>query len=150
MAGKGTFKWIDFDGQTAQVSFDTTAPIAGNLVAQEALHDALAAAFLDIILGGAVNNEVTLRNEFAGTKPSTSVAQRNIQWVVTYRDTTTTSEFHVKIPMADISDATLFATGTNQWDPADADWIAFVAAFEAYVLSPAGNAVEVLNVAYVQ
>jgi hypothetical protein len=56
----------------------------------------------------------------------------------------------VRIPSADITDTTLFAAGSNLWDPTDAKWVQFVTDFEAYVLSETGNAVTVQQVAYKQ
>lgn len=143
---------IDYDGQKRQFSFNTDIVTAANHDAQKGLHDALVAAVADVTLG-ALDFE-----EFVGdreqirpvVKAAQASAQVNVQWVVTYVDSVNTSVYNVRVPTADITDTTLFATNSNLWDPSDAKWVTFIAAFEAYVLSPDGNAVTVQQVAYLQ
>ena len=83
-------------------------------------------------------------------KASAASAQVNIEWVVTYVDDVTTAVYNVRVPTADVTDTTLFATNSHLWDPADAKWVTFIAAFEAHILSPDGNAVSLQQVAYLQ
>jgi len=143
---------IDYDGQKRQFSFNTDIVTAANHDAQKTLHDAMVAAVADVTLG-ALDFE-----EFVGdreqirpvVKAASAAAQVNIQWVVTYVDSVTTSVYNVRIPCADVTDTTLFATNSNLWDPADAKWVTFITDFEAYVLSPDGNAVTIQQVAYLQ
>lgn len=143
---------VDYDGQRRQFSFDTAVVTAANHDAQKTLHDALVAAIADVTLG-ALDFE-----EFVGdreqirplVKAAAASAQVTIEWVVTYVDDVTTAVYNVRIPTADITDTTLFATNSNLWDPVDAKWSQFVTDFEAYVLSPDGNAVSVQQVAFLQ
>lgn len=143
---------VDYDGQKRQFSFNAPIVTAANHDAQKAAHDALIAAIADVTLGELVFEEfVADREEIKPlVKAAAASAQVNIQWVVTYVDSVTTSEYNVRIPCADITDTTLFAANSNLWDPTDAKWVTFIAAFEAHVLSPDGNAVTVQQVAYLQ
>ena len=151
---EGVCRWsyIDFDGQKRQFSFPTTPVTAANHDAQKALHDALKAALAWVTLGNVDFEEFVADRESIRplVHPVVAAAQVNIQWVVTYVDDVDGTVANVRVPTADVTDTTLFAAGSNLWDPTDAAWIAFVSAFEAYVLSEAGNAVTVQQVAYLQ
>lgn len=143
---------IDFDGQKRQFSFDTIVVTAANHDAQKTEHDNLIAAIADVTLGLLDFEEYVADREQIRpvVRPSAASAQVNIEWVVTYVDDVTGTEFNVRVPTADVTDTTLFAAGSNLWDPADAKWVTFIAAFEAHIVSPAGNAVSVQQVAYLQ
>ncbi len=144
---------IDFDGQRKQFSFDTVVITAANHDAQKTEHDNLVAAIADVTLTTLdfeefVGDRETIRPV---VRPVVASAQVNVQWVFTYVDDVTGSEFNVTVPGADITDTTLFAAGSNLWDPTDAKWVTLVAAFEAHVLAPeTGNAVTLQQVAYKQ
>lgn len=142
----------DFDSQKRQLSWPTAVVTAANHDAQKTLHDALVAALMDVTLG-------TLDfEEFVGdreqirpfVRAANSVAQVSIEWVVTYEDDTTLAQSSTRVPTADLEDETLLTIGTNEWDPADAKWVQFVTDFEAYVVSPLGNAVSVVKVVFLQ
>ncbi len=143
---------VDFDGQKRQYSFPTDVVTAANHDAQKTLHDALIAAIDDVSLGNTDFEEYVADRESIRPiiLPATASAQINIEWVVTYVDGVSGAVANVRLPCADITDTTLFAASSNLWDPTDAKWVTFVAAFEAYVLSEAGNAVTVQQVAYLQ
>ncbi len=144
---------IDFDGQRKQFSFDTVVVTAANHDAQKTEHDNLVAAIADVTLTTLdfeefVGDRETIRPV---VRPSAAAAQVNVQWVFTYVDDVTGSEFNVTVPGADITDTTLFAAGSNVWDPTDAKWVTLVAAFELHILAPeTGNAVTLQQVAYKQ
>lgn len=150
--GKYRHSLVDYDGQKRQFSFDAPIITAANHDANKALHDALVAAFADVTLGALDFEELVADAESIRplVKAAVAAAQVNVQWVVTYVDSVTTSVYNVRIPTADITDTTLFATNSNLWDPADAKWVTFIAAFEGYVLSPDGNAVTIQQVEYLQ
>lgn len=150
--GRYRHSLVDFDRQRRQFSYPTTVVTAANHDAQKTLHDALVAAVADVTLGALDFEEyVADREEIRPlVSPALSEAQVNIEWVVTDVDDVTGAIRNVRVPTADITDATLFAAGSNLWDPTDAKWVAFVAAFEAYALSEDGNACSVSQVAYLQ
>lgn len=151
-AGRYRHSLVDYDGQRRQFSFDSAVITAANHDAQKTEHDNLVAAIADVTLGNLDFEEFVADREQIRplVNPAGASAQVNIEWVITYVDDVTTSEYNVRVPTADITDTTLFAAGSNLWDPTDAKWVTFVAAFEAHVLSPDGNAVTVQQVAYLQ
>jgi len=152
-AGRYRHSLGDFDNQKRQFSFDTVVVTAANEAAQRIEHDALAAAIADVTLGTLDFEEFVADREQIRpfVKPTISSAQVNIQWVFTYVDDVTGSTFNVRVPTADVTDVTLFAAGSNIWDPTDAKWVTLQAAFEAHILAPnTGNAVSLSQVAYLQ
>ncbi len=143
----------DFDNQKRQFSFDTVVITAANHDAQKTEHDNLVAAIADVTLGTLDFEEFVGDRESIRpfVKPAVASAQVNIQWVFTYVDDVTGSTYNVRVPTADVTDVTLFAAGSNLWDPTDAKWVTLVAAFEAHILAPVtGNAVTLSQVAYLQ
>ncbi|KKM24527.1 hypothetical protein LCGC14_1604190 [marine sediment metagenome] len=143
---------VDFDGQRRQFSYDTIVVTAANHDAQKTQHDNLVAAIADVTLGLLDFEEYVADREQVRplVRPAAASAQVSIEWVVTYTDDVTGAESNVRMPTADITDTTLFAPGSNLWDPLDAKWVTFVAAFELHVISPEGNAVSVQQVAFLQ
>lgn len=143
---------VDYDGQRRQFSFDTVVVTAANHDAQKTEHDNLVAAIADVTLGALDFEEYVADREQIRplVKAAAASAQVNIEWVVTYVDNVTTSVLNVRVPTADVTDTTLFATNSNLWDPTDAKWVTFIAAFEAHILSPDNNAVSLQQVAYLQ
>jgi len=150
--GKYRHSYADFDGQKGQFSFDTIVVTAANHDAQKTQHDNLVAAFDDVTLGTLDFEELVADTESVRPliNPAVASAQKNIEWVVTYVDDVNSSVYNVRIPTADITDVTLFAAGSHLWDPSDAKWVTFIAAFEAHIVSPDGNAVTLQQVAYKQ
>jgi len=151
-AGRFRMSLGDFDSQKRQFSFDTAVVTAANHDAQKADHDALVAALMDVTLGTLDFEEFVADREQIRpfVRAAAMTAQVNIECVVTYEDDTTLTQHNVRIPTVDLEDDTLWTIGTNEWDPADAKWVAFVTAFEDHILSPLGNAVSVVKVVYLQ
>jgi len=147
-AGRFRHSLVDFDGQPRQFSFDSPIITAANHDAMKSDHDALVAAIADVTLGELDFEEFVADREQVRprVKPSVAAAQAHITWIVTYIDDVTDAVSHVQIPTADLSDTTLFMPNSVMWDPSDAKWVTFIAAFEGYVLSPAGNAVSLQSV----
>lgn len=150
--GRSRHSLVDWDRQRRQFSYPTDVVTAANHDAQKTLHDALIAAVADVTLGALDFEEFVADREEIRPLVSAVVseAQVNIEWVVTDVDDVTGAIRNVRIPTADVTDLTLFAAGSNLWDPTDAKWVTFVAAFEAYALSEDGNAASVSQVAYLQ
>jgi len=150
--GRYRHSLVDFDRQRRQFSYPTAVVTAANHDAQKTQHDNLVAAFADVLLGNLDFEEyVADREEIRPLISATdTVAQVNIEWVVTDVDDVTGAVRNVRIPTADISDALLLAAGSNLWDPTEAQWTTFVTAFELHVLSEDGNAVTIQQVAYLQ
>lgn len=151
-AGRFRMSLGDWDSQKRQFSFDTPIVVAANEIVQRGQHDDLVAAIIDVTLGTLDFEEFVADREQIRpfVRSANSVAQVNIEFVITYEDDVTLTQHNVRIPTADLEDETLWTIGTNEWDPTDAKWVTFIAAFEAHVLSPLGNAVSVVKVVYLQ
>lgn len=151
-AGRVRKSLMDWDGQKRQFSFDTDVVTAANHDAQKALHDAFIAAVADVTLGALDFEEfVADREEIRPVvKAAVAAAQINIEFIVTYIDDVNSAVMHVRIPTADVTDDDLFMPNSHLWDPTDAKWVEFISAFEAYVLSPDGNAVTIQLIEYDQ
>jgi len=147
--GIATFKYIDYDHQTAQFSLEVETPTAGNFAAQQALVDALNDAIVGITLGGTVHYDMAARTSFSGTIPTIGSAQRQIQWLVTYVNDVTGGVRTVRIPTANLSITDLLLPASNEMDLTSTEGALFVAAFEAVVLDE-GDAVTVQKVEYLQ
>lgn len=122
---------------------------AANLVAQQALHAALAAAVAGVTLG-TVRHTTTLLEETIGTSsPAASTyAQRENKFLCRYHDVTTGQKYRVSLPTADL--ATLPAN-SEFLDLTGGVGLALKDAFEAVVRSPADgtHAVELDSVQFV-
>ena len=151
-AGRFRMSLGDFDSQKRQFSFDTAVVTAANHDAQKSDHDDLVAAIMDVTLGTLDFEEFVADREQIRpfVRAAAMTAQVNIECVVTYEDDTTLNQHNVRVPTVDLEDDTLWTAGTNEWDPTDAKWVTFIAAFEAHILSPLGNAVSVIKVVYLQ
>ncbi len=151
-AGRYRHSLGDWDSQKRQFSFDTAVVTAANHDAEKAAHDALVAAIADVTLGELDFEEFVADREQIRpfVRSANSVAQVNIEMVVTFEDDVTLAQQATRIPTADLEDETLWTIGTNRWDPTDAKWVTFIAAFEAHVLSKLGNAVSIVKVEYLQ
>lgn len=107
---------------------------AGNFVAQTGAAAALLTAVLDITLGGEASSRLLASSTTSAVEITDPLSQRENKWLVRYHDNTDSAKFSVEIPTAKLS---LLDTGTEFLNLADGSVIAaFVAAFEAYVVSP--------------
>lgn len=132
----------DYDGETTTFRVRAAQLNAGNIADQIALQAALGTAINDMVLGAL--NRITYGNEVdtpvvAASDPG---AQRELKWLVNYHDTTTGKKLRAELGTANTARLDPNARGQAEMgDGAEVD--AFVTAFEAYVLSDAGNAVAV-------
>jgi len=75
--------------------------------------------------------------------PSSVYAQREVKWLVSYMGDTSGKQFSVEIAAPDLTDN--IVPNGDIADLTSADWVAFIAAFEAYVRSP-DNGTETVTV----
>lgn len=100
----------------------------------------------DIVIGNIQQERIVANVIDISTAPAGSVwAQREMKWLVSYRDTVDPTQPHYQLEIA-CPDLTLLVAGTDLMNVSAGAGAAFVAAFEALVVSDAGNAVEVLTV----
>jgi len=136
--------YLDYSGEKSSLHFNVTALTAGNFVAVNGDIVDIGLAIADLTLGAFAGFRTT--SEFSSsnpTPPTDPYAQRELKWLINYRDVTTGELYSMEIPAADLTDNLL--AGTDKADLTSTDWAAFVTAFEAAAKSPVGNAVEVVS-----
>jgi hypothetical protein len=151
MPAAAGFGWIDFDGDTRQF----TLPIVD---ADAATHDARLAEVVALEDAIEAISELNLtrtdfiieRDDTGAGKPTVQAAQVNIEWKVTYVDSTNGDVETLRIGGAKLTLADVLLPGSNVADLSQTEMAAFVTAFEAVVLSSSANAVEVQSVAFLE
>jgi hypothetical protein len=141
----------DYGGEKTVFGVEIATIDAANFDTMIAAILALETAVQDVCIGAKIKREVILQSLGSLTAATDSEAQRELKWLVNYHDNgNPLRSLNIEIGCPDIIDATLMVAGTDMWDPTNADWIAFVAAFEAVVLAPyTGNNVTVDRVTLV-
>lgn len=123
---------------------------AGNFAAEATLIDSLVAAIEGMSLGTKTKtSRVAVEAPYPETQPASPYAQRETKWLVRFRDTVTGEKGSLEIPCADLT--LLDSTSQGKADMANASVAAFVSAYEAYALSPAGvrGQVEIYEIVHV-
>jgi hypothetical protein len=139
---------IDYDRESTTFRVKTTPLTATNFDAQVALNVALGAAIAGITRGHQV--KISYGNEITTVQtPDDPLSQRENKWLIRFHDATTDA---VQTPIElGTADLTLLDPNNRGFaemgDSGPVD--AFVDAFEAYVLSAAGNAVVVDSIEFV-
>lgn len=146
MAGLYTVTLYDNSGDPGTMSVNVRAATSANWNAIQADIVAFETAIAGLSDGAIGQRKFTADNLlFPWTAPASPMVQRNIKFTVSYRDTTTGKNYYVQIPCADLDQ---LPTGTEEV-PIDAGaGLAFVTAFEALAVSPAGNPVNVVQITY--
>lgn len=145
-AGKAAFTFGDFSHERSGFVVNIPEISAGNLAATTAAAEALRVAYIDI--GDGATQRVELKARTYDNYSSWAAlpgAQRELKWLLKYTDDVTDLEYQTEIPCAELT-SSLFVPGTDLADLTDADWVAFVAAFEALVVSKDENAITVQSV----
>jgi hypothetical protein len=130
---------IDYSNEKSSWRVALVDLTAGNVAAQQMLITALASAVDAISLMNIISNTTTFsENKTAASIPTNPLAQRENKWLVRYHDTVTNLKYQVEIPGADLS---LLSTTpqSDYMDPGSAEYLAFKAAFDAVVKSPANS-----------
>ena len=140
-----TYTQADYAGEKTVMAVNVPVISAANFDAQETLHAALETAISAVVLGAKVHRQKIIDDLGAGGFASDTEAQREIKWLVSYHDDSfPTRKLTVEIGCADLIDADLLVVNTDIANLTDADWVAFIAAFEALVIAPyTGNAVTI-------
>jgi len=138
----------DYDGEKTTFRVNTPDLNAGNMAAQLVLQANFGAAVNDMVRGSlfkiAYGNEVNA----AAAPPDDVFAQREMKWQVFYADTVTGEPHHITIGTADMEQ--LDPNNREQAYIGDGGVVdQFVTDFEAYVVSPAGNAVTITDIVLV-
>jgi hypothetical protein len=132
----------DYSDESSTMEFPIPLLSAINWVATMGLIDDLRDALVLVnyfIKGLRAWEYIIARIRTSAGAAMTPQAQREAKWLVRYHDTTTGKKGIVEIPTADFS---LLSANSDYMNVAPASaGAAFVTAFEAFVLSEAGNAV---------
>lgn len=137
----------DFDGESASVQVHAADLNAGNIAAQLTAQSDFGAAINDMSMGSLqtirYGNSVVQLDSW----PVDPWAQRELKWRVDYRDVVTGEPGHFTIPCANA--ALLSITDRGKADFLNTDVQDFITAAEAYVLSKAGNAINIMQIVMV-
>lgn len=147
MPARLVLTYLDYGGEKSVIEFKGASMGAANFDAQVTLQDALETALLPFTLGtkhkrSRVASEVVLSSSL----PVSVYAQRESKWLIRYHDNVTGKKYRTEIPTADL---TQLDVNQGIVSPSDPQFVALKAAFEAYVLSEAGNAVIMDSVTHV-
>jgi len=144
-----SFSYLDYSNESSSFTVSVEVRDDTNFDAQVTLSDALITATNALTLGN-LNNQYLSQGEWGiGSVPSDVNAQRENKWLVRYEDATTGKKYSVEIPTTDLGNGHLL-TNSDVANLADAEWVAFIAAFEAYAVAPdTGNAVNFLDARFV-
>lgn len=145
MSSKLTLSYRDFEGEMSKVTFEGLTLTDANMAAESTKMADLQAAIEALTLGQIQSKTIVANTvRYAPNQAAVADAQRERKWLVSYYDTTTNEKFWCELPCADLS--FLDQVGKDgSIDKTTQEWIAFEAAFEAFVRSPRGNAVQVLD-----
>jgi hypothetical protein len=147
MASDVTVSLLDYGGESSRTRFQITTMTAANFDAVNLDVTDLVTAIDGISLMTISGQQVVSGSLFLSrTKPASVDAQREKKWLIRYEDNTTHKIYRNEIPGADLS---LLATNSDMADLSLGAWTSFIAAFEAVVKSPDGNAVTFLDAQYV-
>lgn len=154
-------KYRDFSRETSAMRLNTVDITAGNLAAQQTALTTLAAAADTITAGIQAERGIQVDVQGSSTPPASEEAQIEKRWLVIYNDTQQYLDpptdsvlnpgfgklFQVEWPCADPTDH--LQTNSDLADLTETDVAAFVTAFEAYVRSPYGGTIGVLEMRFV-
>ena len=134
--------------QTAHMKVHGMALTTANIDDQNSKAVALKNALVAISIGQLANYTVVSQSTDVSKAPASStLAQRGVKWLIKYEDTVTHKIFRTEEPCADL---TKLVSGQELLDLSAGLGLALKTAFEAYVISDAGNAVAVASVQAVQ
>lgn len=148
-SGRHAIQFNDYNSERSTVQVNATTLTAANFDAQYAafvsFYDAIVAITEGLRVGANFGNAYPI--VAANTPASSPNAQRERKWLVRYRDGTALKDYQMELPCADLT--FLDPNNREYADMSDTDVAAFVTAFEAFVISPDGNAVTVQSIQHV-
>lgn len=147
--GKYLVTYRDFGtpGETSTMTVPIADVTDSNYVTITGKIDAFMTELGPLVTGGLDMRQLVAYANDTATSPANAYAQREIKWLVKYHEEATGYPTHyMEIPCADLSK--LDANNNDKIDRADADVIAFIAAFEDLV-TVNGNTVVVDDIIFV-
>lgn len=147
----------DYSRELASFQFPITEVTAGNLPGLLTLGGALETAVQNVILGVEAKKKMVAFENLDVSIPANATAQRELAWVVHYHDdeaffdaptNSIPNENYgaketMRIPTAKVTDNALLQPNSDLAALTEARWIAFISAFEGFVLSRGGGDVKI-------
>jgi hypothetical protein len=118
----------------------TIGTLAGFLTQFGTLKSTMQALSLGTLIQDSWTGDTT---QYSSAPPTDLNAQRERKWRVDYEDVVNLGKHQFEIPVALVTGQ--LVSNTDLANIETAEWVAFIAAFEAMVKSPDGNAVNVLG-----
>lgn len=150
--GQASFTVKDYSGETSNHAVDTPELTAANFAAMTGAgglipnyYDALNGIVIGNITKEVITAEVI---EISNANAGSVWAQVESKWLVRYRDTVDATQDIMRREIA-CPDLTLLQPNTDYLNLTAGAGLAFRTAFEALVVSPGGNPVEVVDVQFV-
>lgn len=149
MPARHSLTYVDYSNEKSSFGIAVAERDDTNFDAQVTLSDAFITATNGLTLGVMEANAFSQGESDLGTAPGDVNAQRELKWLVRYEDATTGKKYSIEIPTAELGSGHLQAN-SDEANLADAEWVSWIAAFEAYAVAPdTGNAVDVLLAKFV-
>lgn len=140
-----SFQLTDHSNEKSNATVYTVNLTAANFDAQATLRTSLMGSINNLSIGQLSRVTVSDIPVDSPGIPGNPFAQRELKWLVSYRDTVTGKMYQMEIPAANLTDN--LAGNTDNANLASDDWVAFINAFEAYARAPDNiiNTVEVVS-----
>lgn len=139
VVGRYTKSLNDKSAETSTVTVNTAVITDGtdfdNFIAPR---DAFSAAINGLSLGTSIKVQYGNCDITATTNTASASGSRELKLLVRYHDAVSFKNYSMEIPAFKES---LTLSGSDEIDPSAVEWIAFIAAAEAYALSPTGGAI---------
>jgi len=132
---RANIQFTDESNEKSTFGVTSTPLTSANFDAQQTAFTALRTASQALSLGDISQYAIATLVNPAFTVPTDPFAQRELKWLVSYVGNTSGKTFQVEIPVADIGNDHK-VPGSDLAALADADWVAFITAFEAFAKSP--------------
>lgn len=129
------WSFLDYSGETSPVTIHhgaiTPVNLAGFLTEFGQMRSAI-----DGISIGTIQKEKWVGDDtlLSNALPANAFAQRELKWLVRYRDTTSNKIYNIEIPCADPTGR--LVAGTDKADLTETNMAAFVTRFESFGRSP--------------
>jgi len=129
-----TFQITDYSNEKSTFQVSSVVLTAGNFAAQSTLAATLVGALEDLTIGEVTKQTLNQIVFDAPAVPTDVYAQRELKWLVTAQGDTSGKLFSHEIACPDITGN--IVPGSDLADLSSADWVAYIAAFEAFARTP--------------
>lgn len=146
MTSRLVLTYRDNSGEKSVATFQGVSLSAANYDAQVALQGTLETAIAGLVDGTLYKRMRVASESIIGLSLPASGVQREIKYLVRYHDNVTGQQLRSELPCADLSQ---LVANKEFVDITAGAGLAFKNAFEAYVVSDAGNAVVVDEIIFV-